>query len=85
MLELKGFVRVELAPGASRRVTFDVPVGQLGFHGRDLEYVVEPGAIELFVGTSSATSSPAGSVTIVADASPAHAAEKAFDGWVTVE
>ena len=62
---------------------FDVPVGQLGFHGRDLEYVVEPGAIELYVGTSAANVVPAGSVTIVADG-PAHPPEKAFDGWVTV-
>ena len=83
VLELKGFVRLELEAGASRRVAFDVPVGQLGFHGRDLEYVVEPGAIELYVGTSAANVVPAGSVTIVADG-PAHPPEKAFDGWVTV-
>ena len=65
-------------------MTFDIPVGQLGFHGRDLEYVVEPGAIELYVGTSAANVVQAGSVTIVADG-PAYPAEKAFDGWVTVE
>jgi hypothetical protein len=67
----------------SRRVTFDVPAGQLGFHGVDLEYVVEQGVIELFVGTSSANLTPAGSVTIVADDSSGPP-EKAFDGWVTV-
>ncbi len=84
VLELKGFVRVELPPGASRRVTFDVPVGQLGFHGRDLDYVVEPGALDLFVGTSSADLVPAGTVTVVTD--PAvPPPEKVFDGWVTVE
>jgi beta-glucosidase len=84
VLELKSFVRVELAAGASRQITFDVPVGQLGFHGRDLEYVVEPGLVELFVGTSSANVVPAGSATIVAD--PAGGPpEKAFNGWVTVE
>ena len=84
VLELKSFVRVELAAGDSRRVTFDVPVGQLGFHGRDLDYVVEPGVVELLVGTSSADLVPAGSVTIVEDASVEPPA-KAFDGWVTVE
>ncbi len=84
VLELKSFVRVELAPGDSRRVTFDVPVAQLGFHGRDLDYVVEPGLIELFVGTSSDDLVPAGSVTIMADAS-AGPPVKAFDGWVTLE
>ncbi|HEX7524825.1 MAG TPA: glycoside hydrolase family 3 N-terminal domain-containing protein [Gaiellaceae bacterium] len=84
VLELKSFVRVELAAGDSRRVTFDVPVAQLGFHGRDLDYVVEPGVVELLVGTSSAELVRAGSVTIVADASVEPPA-KAFDGWVTVE
>ena len=52
VLELKSFVRLTLEPGASR-ITFDVPVGQLGFYDRDLEYVVEPGVIEVFVGTAS--------------------------------
>jgi beta-xylosidase len=84
VLELKGFVRVELARAESRRVTFDVPVGQLGFHGRRLDYVVEPGVLELFVGTSSAELVPAGSVTVAADSAPAPP-EKVFDGWVTVE
>jgi beta-glucosidase len=84
VLELKSFARVELAAGDSRRVTFDVPVAQLGFHGRDLDYVVEPGVVELLVGTSSADLVPAGSVTIVEDASVEPPA-KAFDGWVTVE
>ncbi len=83
VLELKGFVRLELSGGTSRRVTFDVPVGQLGFHGRGLEYVVEPGVLELFVGTSSADLVRAGSVTVAADA--ASPPEKVFDGWVTVE
>jgi beta-glucosidase len=83
-LELKGFVGVELARTESRRVTFDVPVGQLGFHGRRLDYVVEPGVLELFVGTSSAELVPAGRVTVVADSASAPP-EKVFDGWVTVE
>jgi beta-glucosidase len=83
VLELKGFVRVEVEPGASRRVTFVVPVAQLGFHGRDLEHVVEPGVVEVLVGTSSADLVPAGAVTVVADAGGPPA--KAYDGLVTVE
>jgi beta-glucosidase len=82
VLELKSFVRVELEPGETRRVTFGVPVGQLGFHGRDLEHVIEPGRIDLFVGTSSADVVPVGSVTVVADGKPP---QTAFDGWVTLE
>ena len=62
---------------------FEVPVGQLGFHGRDVEFVVEPGSFEFLVGTSSAEVVSAGCVTVVADAASA-APAKAFDGWVTV-
>ena len=71
VLELKSFVARRARPRAvERRVTFDVPVGQLGFHGRELDYVVEPGVIDVFVGTLvGRRSSTAGSVTVVADAS----------------
>jgi hypothetical protein len=44
------------------------PVEALGFTGRDLRYIVEPGEIRFFVGSSSADLVPAGSVTIVGDA-----------------
>ena len=82
MLELKGFVRVSLAAGESRSVTFSTPVGQLGFHDRNLDYVVEPGEIDVFVGTSSDDLVEAGSVTVVAD--PQGPPTKLFDGTVTV-
>ena len=73
VLELKSFVRVELEPREGRRPSRSTfRSAQLGFHGRDLEYVVEPGAIELFVGTSSADVVPAGSVTVVADGPRPH-------------
>lgn len=84
VLELKGFVRLELAPGESRTVTFQVPVGQLGFHDRSLAYVVEPGTFEFFVGTSSDATLLAGSASVRPD--PAGTPpEKAFDGAVSVD
>jgi beta-glucosidase len=84
VLELKSFVRLELGAGESRTVTFRVPAGQLGFHDRSLAYVVEPGAFELFVGTSSDELVDAGTATVVED--PAGAPpEKAFDGAVSVD
>lgn len=82
VLELKGFVRVELAPGASTGVAFELSPGQLGFAGRDLAYVVEPGAFDVFVGTSSASPVEAGTVTVVADSAGPPA--KTFDGVVRV-
>jgi beta-glucosidase len=81
VLELKSFVRVEAEPGASRRVTLAVPVGQLGFAGRDLAHVVEPGAVEVLVGTSAASLLSAGEVTVVATGGPPL---KAFDGWTEI-
>jgi beta-glucosidase len=83
VLELKGFLRVALDPGASRRLTFVLPVGQLGFYDRDLSYVVEPGTIEVSVGTSSVDLAAVGIVTVEDDT--AAATQKAFDGLVTVE
>ena len=60
--ELIGFARVTLAAGASARVKFRVPVSSLGFSGREFAYVVEPGDIEFFVGSSSSDLAPAGTV-----------------------
>ena len=80
--ELKSFLRLTLEPGETRRITFRVPVAQLGFYDRNLTYVVEPGAIEVFLGRSSADTVSVGSVTVVpADQKPA----KAFHGSVAVD
>jgi beta-glucosidase len=48
--ELKGFQQVALQPGESKRVRLEVPVSGLGFHGLDLQYVVEPGAFKVWIG-----------------------------------
>ncbi|MCB8978206.1 MAG: glycoside hydrolase family 3 C-terminal domain-containing protein [Ardenticatenaceae bacterium] len=52
--ELKGFKRVALAAGESRRLTFALPVSALGLYDRDMRKVVEPGEIQFMIGTSSA-------------------------------
>jgi beta-glucosidase len=83
VLELKAFCRIELEAGQSRTVSFEVPVAQLGFYDRALSYVVEPGLIEVFVGTSSTDLFEAGSVTVVPDPSGV-GPQKAFDGSVTL-
>ena len=83
VLELKGFARVALAPGESTLLTFDVPVGQLGFHDRSLDYTVEPGVFELFVGTASDSLVEAGAVTVEADVTGAPST-KAFDGAIRI-
>ncbi len=83
VLELKGFARVGLAAGASKQVSFRLPMGQVGFHGRDMRYVVEPGLIEVLVGTSSQDLFEAGSFTVVADPSGLPPVKR-FEGTVDI-
>lgn len=51
--QLLGYARVELAPGESRRVSFDVPATRLAFTDRRGVRIVEPGEIEVWVGSHS--------------------------------
>jgi beta-glucosidase len=51
--ELRGFKRIRLAPGEKRTLTFDLAVSQLGFFDREMAFVVEPGTIEVMIGSSS--------------------------------
>lgn len=51
--QLIGFARVELDPGESAVVRFDVDAERTAFTGRDLVRIVEPGAVVLKVGGSS--------------------------------
>ncbi|MEV5552263.1 glycoside hydrolase family 3 N-terminal domain-containing protein [Nonomuraea wenchangensis] len=52
--QLTGFARVRLEPGAAARVTFRVHADRTAFTGRDLRRIVEPGDVEVLVGTSAA-------------------------------
>ncbi len=51
--ELKGFARVDLAPGATARVSITVPTDMLNFTGAEGVRIVEPGAFDLMIGASS--------------------------------
>ncbi|MDY7100533.1 MAG: glycoside hydrolase family 3 N-terminal domain-containing protein [Actinomycetota bacterium] len=66
--ELRGFRRVSLAPGEHRTIRFGVPVAQLGFCGPDLRHVVEPGVVEVHVGTSAADARQVGRIIVAGDA-----------------
>jgi len=54
VLELAGFARVDLKPGETRTVRIEVPVAMLSFHGADMRRAVEPGDLEVMIGSSSA-------------------------------
>ncbi len=50
--QLAGFARVDLDVGAESRVSFRVHADRTAFAGQDLQRVVEPGDLEVLVGTS---------------------------------
>lgn len=52
-MELQGFVRVELAPKETKKVTFTVKASQTAFLDYDLNWMVEKGEIEVLIGASS--------------------------------
>ncbi len=52
--QLTGFARVRLAPGKGMDVRFTVHTDRTSFTGLQLQRIVEPGEIEVLVGTSAA-------------------------------
>lgn len=52
--ELKGFQKIYLEPGESRRVDFTITEPMLRFHGKDCSYMSEPGDFIAYVGPNSA-------------------------------
>nr|WP_307870977.1 glycoside hydrolase family 3 N-terminal domain-containing protein [Micromonospora sp. C51] len=79
--QLLGYQRVHLAPGQSATVTFTVPTTRLAFSDRSLTRVVEPGEVDLWVGTS-ARRDVAASTTLVGDVAPV---TNASARWTTAE
>ncbi|MBL7258927.1 glycoside hydrolase family 3 C-terminal domain-containing protein [Actinoplanes sp. LDG1-01] len=52
--QLTGFARVPLAAGEAKDVTFTVHADRTAFTGRDFSRIVEPGELDVLVGTSAA-------------------------------
>lgn len=53
VLELKGFERFELKKGESKELTFEIKPEMLKFYNEDLQFVLEPGDFDLYVGPNS--------------------------------
>jgi len=51
--ELKGFERISLDPGETRKVMFQITPEKLYFYNREMKRVVEPGKFQIMVGGSS--------------------------------
>ena len=63
--QLVGYQRVRLEPGESVQVRFAVPTTRLALSDRTMTRVVEPGAVELWVGPSCSTKEATASTDLV--------------------
>ncbi len=79
--ELKGFQRITLQPGEKKAVIFTVPLSALAFYDRDMQVVVEPGMVDVMVGSSSADIRASGELEIVGSVTPV---ERTFTNPVEV-
>jgi beta-glucosidase len=57
--ELRGFQRVALAPGETRRVEFTLTKRELSFWNIDMKNVVEPAALQVWIAPDSRSGAPA--------------------------
>jgi beta-glucosidase len=55
---LKGFQPVALAPGETRKVTFDLDAETFAFWGADNTFAVEPARVTLWIAPNSAAGEP---------------------------
>ena len=51
--QLVAFRKIHLEPGEEQEITFVIPQKKLGYYNPDMEFVVEPGEFDLFVGGNS--------------------------------
>jgi beta-glucosidase len=56
--QLKGYQRITLAPGEAREVEFTIDREQLAFWNDDLEHVVEPSALTLWIAPDASSGTP---------------------------
>jgi len=51
--ELKGFQKIELKAGETKKISFRISVNDLKFYNYDLKYAAEPGDFKVFIGGNS--------------------------------
>lgn len=65
--ELKGFARVSLEAGETKTVIFTISPKQLGFYDMSMSFVVEPGNMNIIIGSSAEDIKAIGKFKIVGD------------------
>jgi beta-glucosidase len=56
--ELCGFKRITLEPGEETTIIFTVSMKQLGYHNENMDYVVDPGKIDVYIGSVNSMHGP---------------------------
>jgi beta-xylosidase len=82
--QLIGFARVDLEPGASKTVTFAVPMSLLAYTGSSGELIMEPGPVELNAGSSSDDIRASATFTITGQTRTINGKDRAFLSAATV-
>jgi beta-glucosidase len=82
--QLIGFARVNLEPGASETVAFEVPLSVLAYTGISGEVVIEPGPVEVSAGSSSSDIRSSAKFTITGKTRVIKGEERAFLSVATV-
>jgi beta-glucosidase len=82
--QLIGFARLDLAPGESETVMFEVPMSLLAYTGLSGDIVIEPGPVEVSVGSSSSDIRSSETFTITGRPRVINGEERAFFSAVTV-
>jgi beta-glucosidase len=83
--QLAGLCRVDLAPGESRRVTFDVAAAQLGYTNVARDFAVEPARVEYFLGLDSDDRRVHGSFDLAGKPRVLTSSERSFLSAATAE
>lgn len=82
--QLIGFARIDLEPGASKPLTFRVPMSVLGYTGLSGDFVIEPGPVELSVGGSSSDIRSTAKFTITGQTRTIRGEDRKFFSVTTV-
>lgn len=82
--QLIGFTRVDLEPGASKTVSFVVPLSVLAYTALSNELVMEPGPIELSAGSSSDDIRSRANVTVTGKTRSIRGEDRKFFSVATV-
>lgn len=83
--ELKGFKRISLNAGQKVEVHWELPVNLLAYYDLDMQYVVEPGDIELMIGSSSQDIRLTETFSVKGQITPILPSQKAFLSKVSIK